>query len=600
MKVKNLKTILFFVKDYKRYVFEVSFLSIMYAFFEGLNIAVLFPIISSVIGDGVRTGEKSSIIVALNKLIGIIPIKDIFIAACVFVIIVVILKSIFRYSYMVLSAFASYKIWDDVQKRLFSKYISADYRYFLDHKQGEIVYRLYNAPAAVGGILKLVPQLLTEILKIIFIGAILFSMSFSVTCGVIFIAGIFYFFTREVSNKISYFIGKGRIEAGESQNILINEMINGIKQIKVFLGEKRWMSNFYRAMDKYFRLSKKDTLWINMPVNALEIFALVTLGIFLIFIRKFSPQNLASNLPLIAVFAYAFQRMMPSLSLITNLKMQIMGGLPILEILRSVIDERMSYLTDGVKAIEMFNEKIEFDNVSFCYPGRSEALSNISISFEKNKCIAIVGQSGSGKTTMVNLLIRLFDPTEGAVLIDGIDLRDYKKDSWLSKIGFVSQDTFIFHATVRENIAFGLDNIKMEDIINATKIANAHDFILRLSDGYDTIVGERGMKLSGGEQQRLSIARAVLRNPQILIFDEATSALDNTSQSLIQNSINKIVKDHTVILIAHRLSTIVNADKIIVLDGGVIKEQGNHIELIAKKGFYWRLYSNESDFVCAV
>jgi len=599
MRFKNLRTILFFVKNYKRYIFGVSMLSVVYAVFEGLNIVVLFPIISSVLKGEVKTGEKSTIIQALNRLIEIIPIKDIFIATCIFIIIIVVVKNIFRYLYMVLSAFASYRIWKDMQKRLFSKYINADYRYFLDHKQGEIVYRLYTAPGAVGGILKLIPQLLTEILKILIITAILFSMSVPVTCGVVILAGLFYFFTRDISRKISYFLGKGRMETAQEQNILINEMINGIKQIKVFLGEKQWASKFYRAMNTYFKLTKKDTLWINMPVSALEIIALTALCIFLIFIRSLSPESLISNLPLLAVFAYAFQRVMPSLSLITNLRMKVMGGLPILETLHSVINEKMSYLKDGAMTMKSFNESIELQKVSFSYPGRSPALSNISVSFEKNKCIAIVGQSGSGKTTLVNLLIRLFDPTEGAILIDGIDLREYKKDSWLSRIGFVSQDTFIFHASIRDNIAFGFDGIDTKDIWEAAKIANAHDFILNLPDGYDTIVGEKGMKLSGGERQRIAIARAVLRNPQVLIFDEATSALDNVSQYLIQSAIQRIVKDHTVIIIAHRLSTIVNADKIIVLDEGMIKEAGNHPELIAKKGYYGRLYSNEKEFISA-
>ncbi len=593
MKFGHLKTILFFIKDYKRYILGVTIFSILFAIFEGLNIAVLFPIMSSVMKEDVAAGGSSGIIRMLNALIRIIPVKDTFIAACIFVIIAVIFKNIFRYLYMVLSSFASYRIWEDVQKNLFSKYINADYRYFLDHKQGEIVYRVYSAPGTAGGILTLMPQLLTEILKILIISVILFSMSFPVTCGVIIMTGIFYFFTRSISTKISYFLGKGRMKAGEEQNILVNEMINGIKQIKIFLGEKRWISKFYSAMDSYFRLAKKDTLWINMPVSALEIFALTALSIFLIFVRKFSPQNLVSNIPLLAVFGYAFQRIMPSLSLITNLRMQIMGNLPVLEALRSIMDEKMTYLKDGAKVMSSFKEKIEFRNVSFSYPGRSEVLKNLSLSFEKNKCTAIAGQSGSGKTTLVNLLIRLFDPTEGAILVDGADIRGYKRNSWLGKIGFVSQDTFIFHATVHDNIVFGLDNVSMEDVVNAAKIANAHDFILKLSAGYDTVVGERGMKLSGGEQQRLSIARAILRRPQILIFDEATSALDNTSQSLIQNAINKIVKDHTVILIAHRLSTIVNADKIIVLDKGLIEDIGTHNELIAKKEHYWKLYNNE-------
>ena len=488
MKFGQLKTILFFIKDYKRYILGVTIFSALFALFEGLNIAVLFPVISSVMKEDVAAGSSSGIMQMLNRLIGIVPIKDTFIAACIFVIIIVVCKNIFRYLYMVLSSFASYKIWEDVQKMLFSKYIRADYRYLLDHKQGEIIYRVYNAPGTAGGILMLMPQLLTEILKILIESVILFSMSFPITCGVLIMAGLFYFFTKGISTKISYFLGKGRMEAGQEQNILVNEMINGIKQIKIFLGEKRWIAKFYRAMDSYFRLAKKDTLWSNMPVSALEIFALTTLSIFLIFVRKFSPKNLVSNIPLLAVFGYAFQRVMPSLSLITNLKMQIMGNLPVLETLCSVFDEKMTSLKDGTKAITSFKEKIEFRNVSFFYPGRSEALNNISISFEKNKCIAIVGPSGSGKTTLVNLLIRLFDPTEGHILVDGIDLRDYKKDSWLEKIGFVSQDTFIFHASVRENITFGLDGIDIEDIMKAVEIANAQDFISALPDGYDTVV----------------------------------------------------------------------------------------------------------------
>lgn len=596
MKLQQLKTILYFIKGYERYIFGIFIFSFLFAFFEGLNIVVLFPLVNSIVaGDANLTGN-STIIKTLNMLIRIIPVKDMFIATCLFLIVVVILKNVFRYIYTVISAFAGYRIWDDIQKRLFLKYINADYRYFLNHKQGEIVYRLYSAPAFVGGILKLIPQLLTEALKIAIVGAILFSMSLPVTCGVAIIGTVFYFFTRGITNKVSYFLGKGRVEAGETQSVLINEMINGIKQIKVFLGEKRWVVSLNSAIDKYFKLSKKDTLWINMPVNALEIFALVSLSVFLIFVRKYSPESLVSNLPLLAVFAYAFQRVMPSLSLITTLKMQIMGGLPVLEMLHSAINEKMSCLTDGTRTMPSFNKSIKLDNVSFSYPGRSEALRNISIAFEKNKCTAIVGPSGSGKTTMINLIIRLFDPTEGVVLVDDIDLRDYKRNSWLSKIGFVSQDTFIFHATVRDNIVFGRSDAGTQTLVESAKIANAHDFIMALPDGYDTIVGEKGMKLSGGEQQRIAIARAILCNPEILIFDEATSSLDNISQSLIQNSIQRIARDHTVILIAHRLSTILNADKIVVLEKGEVKESGSHADLMGKKGHYYRLYDNETEF----
>ncbi|MFA4991111.1 MAG: ABC transporter ATP-binding protein [Candidatus Omnitrophota bacterium] len=595
---KNLRTALFFVRDYKRHVFGILALSALYAVFEGLNIAVLFPIISSVVSpDAPAAGAEIGIVRFLNRLIGVIPVKDVFIAACIFVIVVVLLKNVFRYLYNVTSVYASYKIWSDVQQKLFVKYIKADYRLFLDRKHGEIVYRLYNAPAHAGGILKLVPQLLVEILKVIAIGAMLFSMSFQVTCGIMLIAGLFYFFTRGISKKISYSLGKGRMEADQEENILVSEMINGIKQIKVFSAEKRWVSSFFRAMGKYFRLAKKDTLWINMPMSILEIFAMVSLSVFLIYMRGVSPSGIASSLPIIGVFAYAFQRIMPSLSLVTTYRMQIMGSLPVLEVLKAALDEEVSRMKDGPLILGSFNEKIEFRGIGFSYPGREEVIKDMNMVFDKNKCTALVGPSGSGKTTIVNLLIRLFDPVKGGIFIDGVDLRDYQKASWLRRIGFVSQDTFIFHASVSDNISFGLDGVSAEEIISAAKTANAHDFISRLPNGYDTIVGEKGMKLSGGEQQRLAIARAILRKPEILIFDEATSALDNMSQSLIQNSINKIAENHTVILIAHRLSTIVNADKIVVLDKGVIKETGSHAGLIAGKGYYWRLYNNEKDYV---
>lgn len=590
MKHAYMKTILFFIKNYKRHIFSVCIFSVFFALFEGLNIVVIFPIIKSVIKAENVVGQNSRILVLMNKIVGVISKDDMFMGACILVIVVVVLKNIFRYLYMVLSSFASYKIWNDFQKTLFHKYINADYRFFLDHKHGEIVYRLDHAPAAAGSILRLIPQLFTEILKTAVIIIFLFSMSFPVTLGVIAMAGVFYFFTRGISKKISYFLGKGRMEATEEQNILINEMINGIEQIKVYLAEKRWVSSVYKSIDKYFKLSRKDVLWANMPMSILEIFALTALSIFLIFMKKYSSEAMAMSLPIIGVFAYAFQRIMPSLSLIVDSRMRIMSELPVLEMLYDSINEKVSSLKDGTKGLLQFNRAIEFKNVSFSYPGRDKVLKDIAITFEKNKCTSIVGASGSGKTTIVNLLVRLYDPVEGSILIDGIDLRDYKRSSWLHNIGFVTQQTFIFHASVRDNIAFGFEEAGIDDIEKAAKRANAHEFILNLPQGYDTIVGEKGMKLSGGERQRIAIARAILRNPQVLIFDEATSALDNVSQSLIQDAIQKIAEERTVILIAHRLSTIANADKIIVIDGGVIKEQGNHQELIAKKGFYWKLY----------
>jgi ABC-type multidrug transport system fused ATPase/permease subunit len=205
----------------------------------------------------------------------------------------------------------------------------------------------------------------------------------------------------------------------------------------------------------------------------------------------------------------------------------------------------------------------------------------------------VIGPSGAGKSTLVDLLVRLYEPTQGRITVDGVDLAAYDLSSWLAGIGFVSQDAFIFHGSIRENIAFSRPEASLVEIMSAARLANAHEFIERCPDGYDTIVGDRGLKLSGGERQRVAIARALLRDPKILIFDEATSALDNQSEALVQEAIAGIARDRTVILIAHRLSTVIHADKIIVLEQGRVVEEGTHDTLVTGGGLYAALYSKE-------
>ena len=243
----------------------------------------------------------------------------------------------------------------------------------------------------------------------------------------------------------------------------------------------------------------------------------------------------------------------------------------------------------GGQAVSTFNNSIEFSNVSFCYREGVDVLQNIDLTIEKGKVTAFVGASGSGKSSLINLILGLLEPTKGGITVDGVPLGTIDIESWNQRIGLVSQDSFIYHSTVKDNITFGDNSFNEEEIINAAKVANAHDFIFDMKEGYETIVGERGMKLSGGQQQRISIARAILRRPDILIFDEATSALDNISEQMVQEAIHNLSENHTVVLIAHRLSTVKEADKIIVLNEGRIVEAGLHDELIKASGSYYKL-----------
>jgi len=245
--------------------------------------------------------------------------------------------------------------------------------------------------------------------------------------------------------------------------------------------------------------------------------------------------------------------------------------------------------TPNAKPILVFEQSIEFDQVSFSYD-RTQVINNIDFAIEKGKTIALVGQSGGGKTTIANLLPRFYDLAEGEIRIDGKNIKEYKLNDLRKLMGIVTQESILFNDTVFNNIAFGVEDADEESVINAAKIANAHEFILELDNGYLTNIGDGGGKLSGGQRQRLSIARAILKNPPILILDEATSALDTESEKMVQEAISNLMKNRTSIVIAHRLSTIKNADEILVIQDGAIIERGNHQDLIAIKGTYNKLY----------
>jgi ABC-type multidrug transport system fused ATPase/permease subunit len=312
-----------------------------------------------------------------------------------------------------------------------------------------------------------------------------------------------------------------------------------------------------------------------------------------VLIKVIAPATYIQLIPVFGTFAFAVFRLFPIMGMAGGLTMQIMGTLPDCEAVYSIRSDKITHIKDGEKELSSFKSDIKFDNVTFAYKGRLKILEDISITFEKGKTTAIVGRSGIGKTTIINLLLRLFEPDKGEIKIDGLNFKEYKMLSWLNKIGFVGQDTFIFNDTIRNNITFRSENYSDEEVIKAAKYADAHSFITELPNGYNTLVGDKGVRLSGGQSQRIAVARAMIREPEILIFDEATNALDNISEAAVQKAIDEISKDHTVVVIAHRLSTIANADKIIVLGDGRVLEEGTHKELMENRGAYWELYRSQ-------
>lgn len=380
-------------------------------------------------------------------------------------------------------------------------------------------------------------------------------------------------------------------------NIIANieETISGLRIIKAFNAIDYTNEKFEEQNSGYSKLLKSVHRKRDLSSPMSELLSAVVISIVLWFgstlILSGSASITAANF---IAYIIVFSQIIPPAKSFSHGFYNLQKGMASAERVFEILDaDEVILEKDNAKHITEFKDSIKYNNVVFRY-GKDDVLKNINLNIEKGKMIALVGESGGGKSTMVDLLPRFYDVCEGSITIDGTDIRDYKINDLRALMGIVSQESILFNDTVHNNIAFGMKNATREDVIEAAKVANAHDFIMQLENGYDTYIGDRGMNLSGGQRQRLSIARAVLKNPPILILDEATSSLDTESEKLVQDALLKIMSNRTSVVIAHRLSTIQNADDIVVLAKGHIVEQGKHDELIAKNGVYKRLTDLQS------
>jgi subfamily B ATP-binding cassette protein MsbA len=370
---------------------------------------------------------------------------------------------------------------------------------------------------------------------------------------------------------------------------LIQEMISGIRLVKTTATEEKATSQFEQETQRYVKASVKNQKLVDLVPALNEILAISALCAVLyvggnqVYAGELKPQELMT-------FLFALFSIMSPIAQLTNTPAVIQKGIVAAESVFDIIDQQPT-VKNGNTSIKTFTSSITVDNLHFSYDGNHEVLHDIHLSIDKGKTIALVGQSGSGKSTMSDLIVRLYDPNKGSICVDGINIKEFSIEEYRQLFGIVSQDSFLFNDTIAENICFGKNTISEDEMIYAAKMANAHDFIMSLPLGYQTKIGDRGVLLSGGQKQRLAIARALVRKPQILIFDEATSALDAESEHLVQEAIHNLLQGRTALIIAHRLSTIIDADCIYVFDNGSIAESGTHKELLEKGGIYSRLCS---------
>lgn len=519
--------------------------------------------------------------------------KEALLFVCITVFIAFLLKNVFRYGAIWNQSQLRMAVVRDLKDKLFAKAMRLPLSFYTNERKGDLMSRMNSDTGeieiAVIAILELVFRepfaILTTIIALVLISPKLTLISF-------ILLPISAFVISRIGKSL-----KRTAKAGQEQNGIvysaIEESISGIKVIKAF-NAIEFVKNRFKGINlrhqqlitKAFR--KRD---LSPPLNELlgagVMLCLVWFGGIMILDKDSNSLSGAQFLTFIIVFSQLLRPIQGIATSVGNLN----KAQPSLERINEILNtDEVIYENPMSTSLETLNDSIVVDNVSFKYKDEF-VLKNIYFELKKGKTIALVGESGSGKSTIADLLPRFYDVTEGAITIDGIDIREYKLEDLHSNIGIVSQESILFNDTVRNNIAFGRDDMPMEKIIEAAKIAHAHHFIMELENGYDTIIGERGNKLSGGQKQRLSIARAVLKNPSILILDEATSALDTESERTVQEALDELMKDRTSLIIAHRLSTIQHADEILVLSKGVITERGTHAELIQKEGIYFNLCS---------
>jgi ABC-type multidrug transport system fused ATPase/permease subunit len=570
---------------YRLQLAVIGGLTLLTSLLEGLNVAAFYPVFESLTGDA---GPAGGVFRWMNAMAACVPAANPMVAAVLLLLALSLLKVGLTLLQDWLLARVSATVHHDLKVRMMSAYAGSHYAFFLDQKQGELLYNITMASSRVGVLVSKVPRLVSEALVVAAIGTLLFFASPLITGLFLLLGAAYHLLTRLIASRVSYHTGKGRIEAGGDQTVMANELFSGIRQIITFGTQAFWLERFRRRSQEFRNLYTKDSFWLSVPKSLLEAVAIVVFA-GLLLLRARQPSLSISQLPVLGVFALAFVKLLPSLTHLGQLRMEIAGLWPDLEVVHRVVNSKSDRPRSGAGVPGPIREGIELEGINFSYPSRAGVLHGVNLSLRRGTVTAVVGSSGSGKTTLAYLLLGLLEPSGGTIRVDGIPLMELQLDLWRKKIGVVSQDLFAFHASVSDNITFGRTHFTPEQIRQAAEIANADEFIRVLPDGYDTVVGERGMKLSGGQQQRLAIARAILDRPELLILDEATSFLDMESERSVQQAIENASKDRTVMLIAHRLSTVQRADTIIVLEQGRVVEQGSHGELLAGKGRYFQL-----------
>lgn len=503
------------------------------------------------------------------------------------------IKALSAYYAETTSVYLSEKIRREVKIDIFKHLEHLPMSFFTQNKLGDIMARLSGDSSSLGRIGFLLFDMMREIIAVSAFLVRMFQLDITLSFIALIVAPAIFGMVKKYTRKMKR-SGKERQDTIGEATAFMQESLAGIQVIKGFNKIDKIIENYEDVteteMKKIYQAAKIKAKIspINEILTALMLVLIAAYGGYaIIYLKDFTPGDLISFLTAAGLMQQPLKRFIRRNSELYEI---IPSGDRVMEIFK--IKPEVDCFIEEPKKFSGEVNSIEFKNVGFTYPNsETKVLKDVSFSVKKGEVVAFVGSSGSGKTTIVNLLPRFYDIEEGNIEINGIDVREYSLKQYRQYIGMVPQDTFLFSGTIADNIGFGKEGVSFEEIVEASKMANAYNFIKDLEKGFDTEVGERGVLLSGGQKQRIAIARALIQNPAIMILDEATSALDTESEKLVQEALDKLMVGRTTFVIAHRLSTIISADKIVVMEKGEVKEIGKHEELLAKNGLYAKLYN---------
>jgi len=601
------KKILRFAGPYKKYGYLNIFFNILYALFSALSFAALIPMLdvlfkpeNKVYKEPIYTGIRhlkdylqDYINFRVTAYSGDDDMKGLVLVIGL-VLFLFLFKNLFNYLAMYFITFLRNGVLKDIRNKLYEKIVDLPISYYSEKRKGDVIARITSDVLEIQhSFLSVLELIVREPLTILFTLIIMFGISTKLT--------LFVFIFIPIAGWIISLIGKSlkkqsdNVQKEQGQFLsIVEETLSGLRVVKAFNSESRFYKTFSNSTKRFFDFSNKLLNKQNLAAPTGEFLGILVIGVLLWFGGKMVLVDKTLDASsFIAYMGLAYNILTPAKA-ISKASYGVKKGNAAAERVLEIL-ETENPIVDKENAIQKasFDSGIELKNISFKYEDEY-VLKNFDLIVPKGETIALVGQSGSGKSTIANLVTRFYDVNEGKIKIDGIDIKDMSKKSLRNLLGLVTQDSILFNDTVAKNISLGNENATIEEITEAAKIANAHEFIVELPEGYDTNIGDSGNKLSGGQKQRLSIARAVLKNPPIMILDEATSALDTESERLVQDALEKMMRNRTSIVIAHRLSTIQKANNIVVLQKGEIVEQGSHEELLSKDGTYKKLVEMQS------